>query len=122
MSTPRTIAAYCKHGNSYCILCFAESKEGVAAPLEPTLTPEKFIKQWDSFAIPDRHDAYWMEFAEAYAAAVSKNLREELANAKRMLYELTPEDIRGMAYDANALLEARVAELEKEITALREKP
>ncbi len=48
---------------------------------EPTPSPEQFLKQWDYSENVGygRPFSYWMQFAQAYADAVSKPLREELA-------------------------------------------
>jgi hypothetical protein len=90
--------------------------EGVAAPLEPSqLTLQEFAKSYIEKlnATAPKGTQYFIgendiKFAEAYAAAVSKNLRKEHDSA-----------IRGSALIISEL-RAKISELEKEIAALRE--
>jgi hypothetical protein len=46
-------------------------------------------------------------------------LEAERDDWKRKAEELTPEDMRGMAYDANALLKAKIEALEAENARLK---
>jgi hypothetical protein len=114
--------------------------EGVAAPLEPSqLSAEAFYTKSDSaepwndtlsytLSGKERDDAFL--FAEAYAAAVSKNLQEELARTKKDLeiadldaehYRVGGNDWAEMSQEWQLRAEkaeARILELEKEIAAL----
>jgi phage shock protein A len=78
----------------------------LAAPLEPT--PEKFEKANEEAWSLNRYD-----FAEAYAAAVSKNLQQQHDELFVQVNELD---------DDLDVAKSHIAELEKEITALRSRP
>jgi hypothetical protein len=91
-------------------MCF----EGVAAPLEPT--PQDFYDTWHpkkSFAYRSIEE-YWCEFSKAYAAAVSKNIQQELARAEDMIRHYL-----GSGYLPHMSAE-EAREWLKEIAALRE--
>jgi hypothetical protein len=113
--------------------------EAVAAPLEPTkLTAHQFYQTWatsnDFWRIPVGNNT-WLHFAEAYAAAVSKNLQEELdaSQLKVRKYKryFCDKDTCSPLLDSCEsettcclpchldTAEARIVELEKEIAALR---
>jgi hypothetical protein len=97
----------------------------ITAPLEPTpLTAKQFEDgdfhmdelnlDWDGYC-----DVFM--FAEAYAAAVSQQLREELAEANERAEKWKRESHRATngwgKQDANVFtLQARISELEKELT------
>jgi hypothetical protein len=66
-----------------------DKREGVAAPLEPTTARQWLSDELDRRGIPEsakekmlRPNDISVELLEAYAAAVSKNLQEELARLK----------------------------------------
>jgi len=61
---------------------------GVAAPLEPTPEAEQFCREWMNEHRVHLHKAPYgdvVRIAEAYAAAVSKKLREELADMRGII-------------------------------------
>jgi hypothetical protein len=114
--------------------------EGVAAPLEPTpLTLQEFAKSYIEKlnATAPKGTQYFigqndLNFAEAYAAAVSKNLEEKLSEIinpifdedaqKWTLKEKLESVVRldKLTMERIDELEKSEAELEKEIAALRE--
>lgn len=49
-------------------------------------------------------------------------LKKRIRELERRLEEFTPEDIRGMAYDANALLEQRIAKAREILEEYERKP
>jgi hypothetical protein len=86
--------------------------EGVAAPLEPTHRANDFFKaNYAKFPLGFQQQPVVFEFAEAYAAAVSKNLQEEYDEQTEQVFKLICE---------KGSLSRRITELESEITALRE--
>lgn len=55
----------------------------------------------------------------AHIAQREASLREQLAQAQRIVKELTPEDIREMAWNRNALLEKELAQAQRELKEAR---
>lgn len=96
--------------------------QSVAAPPEGTPTAEDFhnSREWVERK-PSGHfteDEYWLAFAEAYAAAVSKASREETANLTMQLNNYksacgskTPAELLKFLHYQGA----RISELEQEI-------
>jgi len=66
---------------------------GVAAPLEPTpLTPEQFyLQRHPKQPYAELEPEAWLEFAEAYAAAVSKAKDDKIAELRARISELEKE-------------------------------
>ena len=61
------------------------------------------------------------KFSETYAAHRCAALEAERDDWKRKAEELTPEDMRGMAHDTNALLKAKIEALEAENARLEQR-
>jgi hypothetical protein len=91
--------------------------EGVAAPLEP-ITAEEFFAEWGNKSLDRGHRDWPIKFAEAYAAAVSKNLQWKLGNEILIKNEWRDLCKRNEENCFKAL--DRIRELEKEIAVLRE--
>jgi len=101
-----------------CSKCMKCECGGVAAPLEPTppsvagMWQEWWIKRLEGRRQRIIQQTDVLDFAEAYAAAVSKKLREELADDCVKLNELD---------DDLDVARARITVLEQELRELKEK-
>jgi hypothetical protein len=123
MSTPRLgHANYCLYtpgGNSTCICGEIKYPSSVAAPLELSRCEARteiarLIFKRVRLAINPHLHGEIIDVAEAYAAAVSKNLQEELAQAREAI-----DFVQRNRDDIGQCYVNKVLELEKEITALR---
>jgi hypothetical protein len=78
-------------------------------PSAEPLSASEFYAQQYTVGREDPPDMF--KFSETYAAHRCAALEAERDDWKRKAEELTPEDMRGMAYDTNALLKAKIEAL-----------